>query len=155
LSLPNSGVVSMSILLTTYDATTLPRFLADDMIRLTRDGSLHQQWLSELAVGKQHETLPPDWSVAVAAIDEDFHIQPIGWTSLHVWNGEPSMEGFVDPTYRRLKVASMTAAALCLSVPRELVAVFSPEYAAIAKWLGFQQVNRYVRCDDGWIKTHG
>lgn len=134
----------------------LPQFLAQGMVPLTNPDSAHRKWITAIADGRRPEDIPDDLLYAVAEVDDDFDIVPIGWTSLYLWDGIPCLEGFVAPDWRGRRIASACASALrnCMPTPPPEVGVFSDECERIAKWLGFSRIIRYRRVDDGWVKSH-
>lgn len=139
----------------TYMASSLPQMVAQDMLPLTKEGSAHSQWLSSIAAGAKNPDIPDDLVYAVCHKDEDFNLEVVGWTSLFVWEGMPAIEGYVAEDQRGRKVASMLAVAVVIAsrVPKYRIATFSDECEAIGKWLGFEEVARFRRVDDGWVRS--
>ena len=137
----------------TCRAADLPPWAADQMASLTKSGSDNSRWLASVAAGSPAGDMPHDLTYAYASRDEDFDIRVIGWGSLACWNGHPALEGFVAPEERGKGLAFSMACCLCLSQtpPKQAVQVFSPEYVTIARRLGFEEIRRWKRVDDGWI----
>lgn len=137
----------------TSPSRSLPEFAAEQMVSLTKPGSLNQRWLAALAAGNPDPEMPEDLAFCWASRDEDFEIEVIGWACLVCWNGHPCLEGFVRSDERGKGMATALSIILCLSgsVPRERVGVFSPEFVKIAKRLGFKEIIYYRRVDDGWL----
>ncbi len=133
----------------------LPPFIAFGMAPLTNPDSAHRRWITAIADGRRPSDIPTDLLYAVAELDDDFDIVPIGWASLYIWDGMPCLEGFVHKDHRSRRIASACAAMLWNTgnQPPEL-GVFSDECEHIAKWLGCGSVVRYRRVDDGWVKSH-
>lgn len=126
------------------------------MVPLTNRNSDHSRWLTAIGDDGKYEGLPADLLYSVCELDDSFDIVPIGWASLYVWNGIPSLEAFVKEEWRGKRIASACAATLInsIGVSLEEIAVFSDECQAIAKWLGCQGIVRFKRVEDGWIKTN-
>lgn len=140
----------------TTSADTLPPFLAHGMAGLTNPDSLHRKWITGIAEGRRPDDVPDDLVFAVCMLDDEFDLTPVAWVSLHLWDGIPCLEGFVAPEHRRKRLASACTAVLLQSVPLQSteVGVFSDEFEKIAAWAGVEQVVRYKRVDDGWVKRH-
>jgi len=145
------------ITIQTCRAADLAPWAADKMSELTKPGSINSRWLASISAGSPAKDIPHDLTFSFASRDEDFEIDVIGWVSIACWNGHPALEGFVDPEFRGNGLAFSLACCLCLSqeVPREVVAVFSPEFVSIAERLGFQNVKHFKRVDDGWVLSGG
>lgn len=130
--------------------------MADEMRNLTKAGSLHSQWFASVSQSTKSPTLPDDLTLAVATVEDpnSYEIHPIGWASIHCWDGIPCLEMFVSPSQRGKKLA--TALSICVglagNVPKTVIGVFSPESVSIARNLGYEQISFYKRVDDGWIK---
>lgn len=150
-----SGAANM-LNIRTLRGSELPGFLAQGMVLLTNPDSQHRKWVVQVADEGQAEGMPDDLLYAVAELDDDFDIVPIGWASLYMWDGVPCLEAFVSKDWRGRRIASACAAALLNTVafPMPEVGVFSDECEAIAKWLKCGRVIRYRRVDDGWVKSH-
>ena len=142
----------------TFRAEMLPPDFAQGMVPLTNATSVNRQWITAIADEQPCDSMPADLLYAVAVIDDanNYEIRPVGWASLYVWDGVPCLEAFVDPAMRSRRIASICAAALLNSInwPVAEIGVFSDEAVAIAKWLHCQQIIRYRRVDDGWVKSH-
>jgi hypothetical protein len=144
------------ITIQTFPVGCLPPWMADEMRPLTKVGSLHSQWFASVAESVPSPTLPDDLVLAVATVEdpESYEIHPVGWASIHCWDGIPCLEMFVAPSQRGKKLA--TALSICAglagNVPKTAIGVFGPESVSIAKNLGYEQVSFYKRVEDGWIK---
>lgn len=76
-----------------------------------------------------------------------------GWACSHVWNGQQTLEMFVDPARRGAGIASALSSFLIAAAvidPEKTLAVFSPVTARIANRLGCVEVLQYARAGDGW-----
>lgn len=140
----------------TFLGSNLPPFLAQGMAPLTKPNSDHSRWLAKIGDDGRCDELPHDLVYAVCELDDSFDLVPIGWASLYVWNGVPSLEAFVREDWRGKRIASACAAAVLnsIGVTLEEIAVFSDECEAITKWLGCKNIVRFRRVEDGWVKSH-
>lgn len=139
----------------TYTPDMLPVAFADQMAsRLTKPGSEHHQWLSGIASGKQGG-FPDDLVYVVASMSTvDDELQVVGWASCHYWHEHNCMQCFVDEGHRGNKLATAICAVLFLAfnIPKQEIAVFSPESIRIAEKIGCQKIAAYKRVEDGWIR---
>lgn len=74
--------------------------------------------------------------------------EPIGWVATHLWRGLQTLEGYVDPEWRRKGLARIGALTLIANgyLDRtKAIAVFSPECVALASSLGFADVRQFRR----------
>jgi GNAT superfamily N-acetyltransferase len=79
--------------------------------------------------------------------------RPIAWVASHEWHGNPTIEAFTDPEWRRrglAKIGTLMLAATSHMQRHNAVAVFSGECAAMARSLGFRDVLLYQRTNTGW-----
>ena len=144
------------ITVTTYRANEVPPFAAEQMARLTNSGSDHHRWLTAASNGSGESPMPDDLVYAVISRDDDWDIHVIGWASVYLWQGVLALEGFVKHEERGKRVGSTLCNCLALSgnIPMSTpVAVFSPAFAAIAKWVGFDRIQEWKRVDDGWVRV--
>ena len=74
--------------------------------------------------------------------------EPIGWVATHLWRGLQTLEGYVDPEWRRkglARIAALTLLATGYLDRTKAIAVFSSECVTLAKSLGFQDVRQFRR----------
>ena len=74
--------------------------------------------------------------------------EPIGWVASHLWRGLQTLEGYVDPEWRRkglARIGSLTLIANGYLDRTQAIAVFSPECVALASSLGFADVRQFRR----------
>lgn len=74
--------------------------------------------------------------------------EPIGWVATHLWRSLQTLEGFVDPGWRRrglARIGAMTLVANGYLDRSKAIAVFSPECVTLAKSLGFGDVRQFRR----------
>lgn len=74
--------------------------------------------------------------------------EPIAWVATHTWRSLQTLEGFVDPTQRRLgfaRIGALTLLATGYLDRTKAIAVFSPECVSLAKSLGFSDVRQFRR----------
>lgn len=140
---------------------SLPLSAVADIIRhLSNKGSQTQRDMQQLAqclIGNSPSDLAPDYWLSLASKSDpdsdttDF----IGWASAMVWEGVPCLQVFVHPNYRNKGLGTALASCLiadnhlCQSMP---LAVFAEGAARIAVRLGFRDIRRYRRVDDGWVR---
>lgn len=97
------------------------------------------------------------WMIAYAWQPHEDDVQyVVGWVSVTEWDvGDETriqVQGYVSEEFRERGVASALVACLCHDMPAAKlpVAVFSKEFFAIAKRLGWK-ATRYRHAHDGWI----
>lgn len=137
-----------------WPARSLPGCIAEGMSELTRTGSDNHKRLSQLAADERAD-VPDDVFYAVISLDDmDCSYEPVGWVSVSQWGGRVALEGFVHPDHRGKKLATAAAAVLIASIGRPSlpVAVFSAECESLARRLGLPEIERWRRCDDGWVR---
>ena len=74
--------------------------------------------------------------------------EPIGWVATHLWRGLQTLEGYVDPEWRRkglARIGALTLIATGYLDRTKAIAVFSPECITLAKSLGFSDVRQFRR----------
>ncbi len=146
----------MNMLVThTFDASTLPLWLAEQLTSLCNDGSEMQHHFQAVADGNRH-LVPSIWRVCVASVgNEAFEMTPIGWVSASLWHHMQQLQGFVHEDYRQRHLATAMAALVLLgdTLRDRALAVFSPEFERIGKSIGYTDVRHYKRVPDGWIRV--
>lgn len=102
---------------------------------------------------------PESWAgteIAIATLsDATGRVVPIGWATLTQWNGKPSFQASVFPTYRHRGLASAMLSAITVSSNLSLaeVSVFHPRLVRAAERSGFKNVQLWERSDDGWVRV--
>jgi GNAT superfamily N-acetyltransferase len=74
--------------------------------------------------------------------------EPIGWVATHLWRGLQTLEGYVDPDWRRKGLARIGALTLITTGyldRRQAIAVFSDECVTLARSIGFKDVRQFRR----------
>lgn len=74
--------------------------------------------------------------------------EPIGWVATHLWRGLQTLEGYVDPEWRRkglARIGSLTLLATGYLDRTKAIAVFSDECVVLARSLGFKDVRQFRR----------
>jgi GNAT superfamily N-acetyltransferase len=74
--------------------------------------------------------------------------EPIAWVATHLWRGLQTLEGYVDPDWRRKGLARIGALTLISTgyLDRTMaIAVFSDECVALTRSLGFKDVRQFRR----------
>lgn len=74
--------------------------------------------------------------------------EPIAWVATHLWRGLQTLEGYVDPDWRRkglARIGALTLIATGYLDRTKAIAVFSVECVALAKSLGFSDVRQFRR----------
>ena len=119
---------------------------------LCRQGSEMQLLLERIAAGKYQDGGDGLVLSIASKLEEDSVV--IGWASISLWNGSPSIQASVAEPYRRRGLAAaMVSAIVCdLPIPMDHAHVFSPYLIGPAKRAGFQAVTEWQRVDDGWLK---
>jgi GNAT superfamily N-acetyltransferase len=128
---------------------------------LTKRGSVTNDEMHRLAsgmLGGMPADLMPRYPMAVASRLHPYtgSLDCIGWASATLWDRTLCLQAFVAEDYRRMGLASALASALIVDghLTREMpLGVFSDEMVRIAQRLGFQDIQRYRRCDDGWLRS--
>ena len=146
----------MNILAThTFDANTLPQWLAEQLTSLCKPGSEMQQDFQAVADGHRH-LVPSEVRWCIASVgNEAFEMTPVAWVSSSIWHSMQQIQGFVHEDYRQRHLATALAALLLLgdSLRDSPLAVFSPEFERIGRSLGYTDVRHYKRVPDGWIRV--
>lgn len=137
-------------------ADEMPCYIAEQCHEMCRAGSEMQGLFHRVAMLSMQEQ---DHEAAVAYAyrnDPEDGATVVGWCVVSTWQvGDErrvQAQGFVSPDYRRRGLAGAMAACLTHDLPHESlpVAVFSPEFLAIAKRLGWQ-ATQYRLVEDGWL----
>jgi hypothetical protein len=141
--------------ITTHTPTNVPPRLAELCAELLcKRGSEMSAMFHSIA---NHE--PEAWVGATIAIatktDEADNVVPIGWASLTEWDGQPSLQASVYPSFRHYGLASAMTTALTVLSHCSLaeVRVFHPRLVNAAKRAGFKDVQLWQRSDDGWVRV--
>lgn len=134
----------------------IPPAIAQGCVPLTKGiySAEMLDYFNALANGNIGDT-PPDLSLAVALLEDEADMTPIGWASLSLWNSMWQVQGFVHEPYRRRGLASALCSVLLLTHPDrdERIAVFSDHCRRIVTGIGFRNVEQWKAVDDGWIKV--
>lgn len=119
---------------------------------LCRQGSEMQAVFSKIAAGAYQDQGDGLTLALASKLEEDSVV--IGWASIALWNGSPSIQASVSEEYRRRGLASaMVTAIVCdMPMPLDHVHVFSPHLIGPAKRAGFKAVTEWQRVQDGWLK---
>lgn len=128
---------------------------------LTKRGSVTNEEMHRLAsgmTGGMPADMMPDYPMAVATKLHPYTgmLDCIGWASATLWDKVLCLQAFVAEDYRKIGLATALASSLIadgqLSQDMPL-GVFSDEMVRIAQRLKFQHIQRYRRCDDGWLRS--
>ncbi len=128
---------------------------------LTNAGSVTNQEMRTLRLGMLG-TIPadlmPDYPMSIATRTDPYTdlLEVIGWASVTQWDRVLCLQAFVATKFRSMGLATALASALVADgqLSQEMpLGVFSDDIVRIAKRLRFQQVIRYRRVDDGWVRS--
>lgn len=154
--------LGVALLISTTRSSELPLHVAETIRdSLTKERSDTQRAFQEIVccmLGSQPADLMPDYPMAIALRTDPYtdQLACIAWASASVWDRSLALQAFVREDYRRKGLATALASALVadgILHPEMPLAVFSDECVRIAQRLGFQQIQRYRICDDGWIRS--
>ena len=138
----------------TFDAATMPQWLAEQLTDLCHESSEMQHQLQCIVDGDRH-LLPSEWRVCTASVGDVFEMKAIGWVSASIWNFMQQLQGYVHENYRNRRLATSLAGLLLLgdTMRGNPLAVFSDEFRRIGVALGYTDVRQYRAVDDGWIRV--
>ena len=152
----------MSLTIATYHTSQIPLSLVEQIAdSLTRTESGTQQDMAQLyrcLSGQCPTDRMPEYEMSLATIVNPItdSLDCIGWASATQWNNLACLQAFVAADYRNMGLAAALASALVIDKhlsQENPLGVFSEEIARVAARLKFQDIRRYRRCDDGWVRT--
>lgn len=152
----------MAFSITTTTTPNLPLYVVEQIRDgLTKPKSVTNEEMHRLAscmLGGMPADVMPDFSMAIATRPHPYTESPdcIGWASASLWDKVVCLQAFVAEDFRRMGLASALSSALVVDglLSQDMpLGVFSDEMVRIAQRLRFRNIQRYRRCDDGWLRS--
>ena len=152
----------MSFQIAVYHTDQIPLGMVEQIIReMTNPNSQTQREMRQLyqcLIGNSPSDLSPDYWMSLATTTNPYSdsLECVGWASATQWENIMCLQAFVAEPYRNMGLASALSTALVADnhISQEMpLGVFSDHMARVAVRLKFQDIRRYRRTDDGFVRS--